>query len=380
MPAQATDQQPVWPDAGRALLVRRELAAKPPLVRADDVRALRSLLADVAAGEAHVLQAGDCAEDPADRGPAAVAGKVVLLDLLAGELERTTGTPVVRVGRIAGQYAKPRSRATESVGGVELPVYRGHLVNGPEPDPASRRPDPRRLLSCYDAASTVLGLLRGTGVWSSHEALLLDYEEPLLRRDGPERVLTSTHWPWIGNRTNRAGGRHAGMLAGVANPVAAKVGPGVAVADLLALCARLDPHREPGRLTFVARMGADAVAARLPPLVTAVRAAGHPVIWLTDPLHGNTVATPDGRKTRVLTTVVREVVAFQEAVAAGGGVAGGLHLETTPDPVTECAADESGIDSRGDGYTSLCDPRLNPEQAIEVVSAWRALPGTAKSP
>ncbi|MGW5052718.1 3-deoxy-7-phosphoheptulonate synthase [Actinokineospora sp. NPDC004072] len=374
-------QQPEWPDQRHVRLVRAELAARAPLVRAENVAALRRLLARVAAGEMHVVQAGDCAEDPDECTPVYVARKVALLDLLAGVLKMATGRPVLRVGRIAGQFGKPRSRPTERVGGADLPVYRGHMVNRPEPDPLLRLPDPRRLLTGYDAASAAMGYLCwrtrerqprvAASVWTSHEALLLDYELPMLRRDeAGRRLLTSTHWPWIGNRTNQVDGPHAALLAAVENPVACKVGPGMDPDELVALCELLDPFRTPGRLTLIARMGADAVGERLPPLVAAVRAAGHPVVWLTDPMHGNTVNGPNGLKTRFLETVVREVVGFQRAVAAGGGVAGGLHLETTPDAVTECVADASMIDHVGDKYTSFCDPRLNPKQAIAVVSAW----------
>ncbi|MER7763394.1 3-deoxy-7-phosphoheptulonate synthase [Streptomyces sp. NPDC097619] len=378
-PEQALHQPP-WEDPAHVARVREELGARPALVRAADVDALRAVLARVAAGEAHVVQAGDCAEDPAECTPGSVARKVGLLNMLAGALQMKTHTPVVRAGRMAGQFGKPRSQPTERVGELELPVYRGHMVNSPEPDPELRRPDPDRILAGYGAARDVMEYLGwtptgrgriGAPVWTSHEALLLDYEVPLLRRDERGRLLlASTHWPWIGERTRQIDGAHVGLLAEVANPVACKVGPRMTAAELLELCARLDPRREPGRLTLIARMGAGAVAERLPGLVEAVRTAGHPVIWLTDPMHGNTVTTPDGYKTRFLQTVTREVEEFQLAVRAGGGTAGGLHLETTPEDVTECVTGRSRIDRVGTRYTSFCDPRLNPEQALSVVSAW----------
>jgi 3-deoxy-7-phosphoheptulonate synthase len=375
-------QQPEWEDDEQIDLVRRELAARAPLVHADDVRVLRERLAAVARGEAHLVQAGDCAEDPDESTPEPVHAKAAVLDLLAGTLKLMTRRPVVRVGRMAGQFAKPRSQSTEVVDGVELPVYRGHMVNLPEADEDSRRPDPLRLLTCYMAASEItrnLGWLdtprRPHGepaVWTSHEALLLDYELPLVRTtaDG-ELLLTSTHFPWIGERTRQVDGAHVALLAEVVNPVACKIGPRTGVDELLALCERLDPRREAGRLTLVARMGADVVAERLPALVEAVRRAGHPVIWLTDPMHGNTVTAPSGHKTRCLDTVEREVRAFRYAVEQAGGVAGGLHLETTPDDVTECAAHAGAMDRVGDLYTSFCDPRLNPGQAVSVVTAWQ---------
>ncbi|MFF0753033.1 3-deoxy-7-phosphoheptulonate synthase [Streptomyces sp. NPDC004267] len=374
-------QQPPWEDEAEVLRVRKELAALPALVHAEDVHTLRTVLARVAAGEAHVVQAGDCAEDTAECTPGHVARKAGLLNVLAGRLEMHTCFPVVRVGRLAGQFGKPRSRPTERVGDLELPVYRGHMVNSPEPDPELRRPDPRRLLGGYEAARAAMAHLGwldepgrtriGAPVWTSHEALLLDYEVPMLRRQPDGRLLlTSTHWPWIGERTRQLDGAHVALLAEVVNPVACKVGPGMTADELLALCERLDPGREAGRLTLIARMGAGTVAERLPALVGAVRAAGHPVSWLTDPMHGNTVNTPSGLKSRFLETITREVDEFQHAVAAGGGVAGGLHLETTPDDVTECVRDASQVDLVGTRYTSCCDPRLNPDQALSVASAW----------
>ncbi|MER5769513.1 3-deoxy-7-phosphoheptulonate synthase [Streptomyces sp. NPDC001985] len=374
-------QQPDWDHDPRLPAVRGELARRPPLVRSADVHRLRSALARVAEGSAHLVLAGDCAEDPAECTTGDVARKAGLLHVLAGTLMMATHTPVVRVGRIAGQYAKPRSRPTERVGGVELPVFRGHMVNGPEPDAACRRPDPTRILDGYRAAAASMRRLgwrestapheADTPVWTSHEALLLDYEIPMLRREpSGELLLGSTHWPWIGERTRQLDGAHTALLAHVVNPVACKVGPGMTADELVALCGRLDPRREPGRLTLIARMGAETVGRVLPPLVAAVRAAGHPVIWLTDPMHGNTVTTPTGLKTRYVETVVQEIQRFRTAVRQSGGVAGGLHLETTPDQVTECVTNESHVHEVAEKYTSFCDPRLNPGQATAVVAAW----------
>jgi 3-deoxy-7-phosphoheptulonate synthase len=373
-------QQPRWDDLEQTELVRKELSLRAPLVRADDVRVLREQLARVAAGEAHIVQVGDCSEDPDESTPEHVHRKAAVLDLLAGALKLITRRPVVRVGRIAGQFGKPRTSDTEIIDGVELPVYRGHMVNSPEPDAESRRPDPLRLLTGYMAASEITRNLGWHGarrphaestVWTSHEALLLDYEVPMVREQpSGELLLTSTHFPWIGERTRQVDGAHVTLLAKVVNPVGCKVGPTMTEDELLALCKRLDPEREPGRLTLVARMGADNVAERLPALVGAVRRSGHPVIWLTDPMHGNTVRTPSGHKTRLVTTVEREVRAFKHAVESAGGVAGGLHLETTPDDVTECARHAGDIGRVGDVYTSHCDPRLTPDQAISVVTAW----------
>ena len=374
-------QQPAWEDLGLLAETTAELETRPGLVGWSEVAELRALLAEVAAGRLQVVQAGDCAEDPTECEPGYVARKVALLDALAGVMSLRSPRPVVRIGRMAGQFGKPRSRPTETVGGVELPVFRGHLVNSPEPDPELRRPDPLRLLAGYDAAATAMDGLRllaaakpvpGTPVWTSHEALLLDYEGPLLRcNDAGLSYLASTHFPWIGERTRQPEGAHVALLATVANPIACKVGPTMTADELLRLCALLDPRRDAGRLTLIARMGADAVSERLPALVTAVREAGHPVIWLTDPMHGNTVAGPDGLKTRLVETVVREVAGFQEALASVGAVAGGIHLETTPDEVTECAHDATQISRVSEKYTSFCDPRLNPSQALRVASVWR---------
>ncbi len=376
-------QQPDWPDPAQVQWVRSVLAARPPLVALDDVRTLRTLLARVAAGEADLLQCGDCAEDPDDCTPERVWRKSAVLDVLAGTLKLADHRPVVRIGRIGGQFAKPRSRPTERIGGRELPVFRGHMVNGPEPDPDSRRPDPLRILTGYMAARDIVEHLGWPGpaaragapveppVWTSHEALLIDYELPMVRDLGAgRRWLGSTHFPWIGERTRQLDGAHVALLAGVCNPIACKVGPAMTAGEIVELCARLDPRREPGRLTLIARMGAGLVADRLPTLVEAVRTAGHPVIWLCDPMHGNTITSAHGAKTRLLGTVREEIRAFRRAVAEGGGVAGGLHLETTPDPVTECVEYLEHLDESGACFSSLCDPRLNPEQAAAVVSVW----------
>ncbi|MET9437044.1 3-deoxy-7-phosphoheptulonate synthase [Streptomyces sp. NPDC006551] len=376
-------QQPDWAHHPRLDTARAHLRRMPALVDIEAVHRLRSLLSEAAAGHLQIVQAGDCAEDPAEATPEDVARKTALLDVLAGTMKLASGRPVLRVGRLAGQFGKPRSRPTETVNGVELPVYRGHLVNRPEPDAELRRPDPDHLLSGYRAASDTMHYLgwRGTAgrrsefgvpVWTSHEALLLDYELPMLRRepDG-SLLLASTHWPWVGERTRQPDGAHIALLAAVSNPVAVKVGPGMTPQELLALCERLDPERSPGRLTLIARMGAENAPRKLPALVEAVTAAGHPVLWLSDPMHGNTVSGPEGLKTRLVETVVCEIQAFQDAVCAGGGVAAGLHLETTPEAVTECVSDAVALDRIGDKYLSFCDPRLNPQQAVEVTSAWR---------
>ncbi|WP_063789970.1 3-deoxy-7-phosphoheptulonate synthase [Streptomyces sp. MMG1121] len=387
-------QQPEWDDPSQARRIREVLAARPPLVKAEDVRALRTLLAHVARGNALVVQAGDCAENPGECDAEYVSRKSAVLDMLAATLKMATHKPVVRAGRIAGQFAKPRSKPLERIGDLELPVYRGHMVNGPEPTPESRRHDPLRLLTSYMTASDVMEHLGWRGparsghqplieprMWTSHEALVLDYELPMIRELGDgRRWLGSTHWPWIGERTRQLDGAHLDLVADIVNPVAVKVGPTTTVEEITILCERLDPLREPGRLTLIARMGAEVVSGRLPALVEAVRLAGHPVIWLSDPMHGNTVAGPDGHKTRLLETMAREIRGFLVAVTDAGGTAGGLHLETTPDDVLECATDVSEFEGRPVRRTSLCDPRLNPEQAVALVSAWTGAGTRATAP
>ncbi|CAL9635396.1 Phospho-2-dehydro-3-deoxyheptonate aldolase [Streptomyces sp. enrichment culture] len=380
-PRPAAEQQPDWGDRRLLRRVRAELRERPGLVTAEDTARLRELLGEVATGKRRILQAGDCAEDPADCTASGVRRTVRLLDELAGVMQAGTGRRVLRIGRLAGQFAKPRSRPVDRSGGLELPAYRGPMVNAPEADPVAREPDPRRLLTGYDLSRTVQSALAaqgrgpvgdaGSAVWTSHEALLLDYEQPLLRTsggDGP--LLASTHLPWIGERTRQPDGAHVQLLSRVVNPVACKIGPTTTAGELLALCAVLDPDRSPGRLTLVVRMGADGVRDALPPLVRSIRAAGHPVIWLCDPMHGNTVRAADGRKTRIVAALIDEVEAFQDVVLAEHGAAGGLHLEATGHPVAECVW-ASG-EAPGAPYTTLCDPRLNPVQARHVALAWHA--------
>lgn len=372
-------QQPDWPDRQRLGRIRADLATRPGLVGAAAVARLRGLLAEVSAGRMRVVQAGDCAEDPAECGPEHLRAKAGMLDELATVMRAHCERPVLRIGRLAGQFAKPRSAPTERVGDRELPAYRGPMVNGVAPE--ERVPDPDRLLTGYHLSRSALRHLadgrRGVDgpdesvVWASHEALLLDYEVPLLRRaSSGELFLSSTHLPWIGDRTRQLDGAHVRLLASVVNPVACKVGPSITADELLRLCAVLDPDREPGRLTLVARFGADLVHAALPPLVRAVRRAGHPVVWLCDPMHGNTVQGPDGRKVRHVRALVREVEGFQDVMLAEHGLAGGVHLEATPNDVAECRWSPDEVTDKP--YTTLCDPRLNLPQAVDVVSAWWA--------
>ncbi|MFD5970756.1 3-deoxy-7-phosphoheptulonate synthase [Streptomyces sp. NPDC060311] len=370
--ARPARQQPDWPDPGAVAAVTGELAGAPGLVSGSDATALRALLAGAAAGRLRVLQGGDCAEIP-DRATAERAARAgELLRSLGDAFAARAGRPVVTVGRIGGQYAKPRSEPVEVRDGRELPVFRGHLVNDPAFEAGARRPDPYRMLVGYRAAATVADVLAGVRprVWTSHEALVLDYEMPLLRREPEGLVLTSTHWPWIGERTRQLDGAHVELLSRVVNPVAVKVGPAMTAAELAGLCERLDPDREPGRLTLIARLGAGRVDSLLPGLVAAVRRAGHPVVWLCDPMHGNTLRGPGGRKIRVVGSLVSEVRGFHAAVTAERGTPGGLHLEVTADPVVECVSDAAEAPWPVGAPEPLCDPRLHPGQARQVVDAW----------
>ncbi|MBZ4317855.1 3-deoxy-7-phosphoheptulonate synthase [Streptomyces huiliensis] len=379
VPAGRHHQEPPW--AGHPALgeVSGRLSTAPPLVSVDEVGRLRDELAAVARGDALVLQAGDCAENLEECGPEQAAARVTVLDALGDHLERSSGRRVVRIGRLAGQFAKPRSQPTERVGGRELPVFRGHMVNSAEPTAEARRPDPWRMLRAYEAAGTVLDAVRkrrgdrDTGPWASHEALVLDYELPLVR-GGPEAVgplLTSTHLPWVGERTRQPGSRHVTLLASVANPVACKIGPTATPDEVLLLSRLLDPGRTPGRLTLIVRMGRAVVAEALPPLVAAVRRAGHPVVWLCDPMHGNTVRAVGGRKTRYLPDLIAEAAAFRAVLEQQGQHAGGVHLETAADDVSECVGGPVGSpDALARRYTTLCDPRLNPEQARRFLNTW----------
>jgi 3-deoxy-7-phosphoheptulonate synthase len=321
-----------------------------------------------------VLQAGDCAESFGDATLSHTAAKVALLDRLAAALHRQTGRGVVRLGRIAGQYAKPRSQAVETVGGTQIPVFRGHMINSAKPDAAARQHDPRRMLWALHAGGEVMRALAAhragdpAGPWSSHEALVIDYESALVRTGPSGRpFLGSTHLPWVGERTRQLDHAHVRLLAAVRNPVACKLGPGTDPATVTELCAVLDPEREPGRLALIVRMGR-AIDGVLPAVVRAVRDAGHPVVWLSDPMHANTVRAASGHKTRHLTDMVAEVRAFRRVLAEQRAHAGGLHLEVATADVTECVGgpvpDDRALHLR---YTSLCDPRLNPAQALQLI-------------
>jgi 3-deoxy-7-phosphoheptulonate synthase len=365
-------QQPAYPDAEALVAASRELAAYPPLVAAAEAHALKSALAEAQAGRAFLLQGGDCAESFAEFAPENVRLNAGLIATVASRLEEASGVPAVRVARIAGQFAKPRSRAFERKGGRRLPVYRGDIVNGAEFDEPSRRAQPERMFRAYAQSAATLSHLSAsagrTPVWTSHEALLLPYEEALVRRDGAGWYGSSAPFLWIGDRTRFDGSAHVELLRGLTNPVGVKCGPSLTSDLLLRLLDRLNAVREAGRITLIARMGAWRLGQVLPPLLRAVRAEGHPVLWCCDPMHGNTIRLRNGYKTRPMARVLAEVNNFFDACRAEGAHPGGLHLEMTGHDVAECTGGAGGPTERDlpAGYRSQCDPRLNPAQALEV--------------
>lgn len=405
--------------------VTAELAEKPPLVFAGECDQLRERLAAVAAGEAFVLQGGDCAETFEGSTADAVRDKLETLLQIAVVLTYAASVPVVKIGRMAGQFAKPRSRPTESRNGVELPAYRGEAVNGFEFTPEARRPDPARLLRAYASAAVTLNLCRafanggyadlhqahawnqdfvakspagqryeqlageidralafmkacgadseelhGVEFYSSHEALLLEYERALTRIDGRTGAPydLSAHLVWIGERTRDPNGAHVEFCRRVRNPIGVKLGATSSAEDALALIERLNPDHEAGRLTFITRLGASKIRDVLPPLVEKVTERGSPVAWVCDPMHGNTFEAPSGHKTRRLDHVLDEVAGFFEVHRALGTHPGGIHVEFTGDDVTECIGGGHEIveDDLHHRYETACDPRLNRRQALDL--------------
>ena len=403
----------------------------PPLVFAGEARALTSQLGHVANGEAFLLQAGDCAESFDAFGADAIRDKLKVILQMAVVLTYSSGVPTVKVGRIAGQFAKPRSSSTEIIDGVEFPSFRGHLVNDITPTEAARLPDPNRLLQAYHQSSSTLNLLRAftkggyadlrqvhtwnqefvasstegrryervadeidralrfmqacgintttqpnlhqVDFYTSHEALVLGYEEALTRQDSitGEWYDCSAHMVWIGERTRQLDGAHVEFFSGINNPIGCKLGPTATAEEAIALCERLNPERIPGRLTFITRMGADKIEAGLPPLLAAVRDAGHPVVWTCDPMHGNTFSAPDGHKTRRFDDILAEIAGFFAAHNSEGTWPGGVHVELTGDDVTECLGGSFEIldTDLGSRYETMCDPRLNGRQSIDLAFA-----------
>ena len=419
------EQQPEWPDQAALQDVVARLRLLPPLVFAGECDQLKERLGAVARGEAFLLQGGDCAETFADSTADSIRDKLKTLLQMAVVLTYGARVPVVKVGRIAGQFAKPRSSAIETRDGVTLPSYRGDAVNGQEFTAEARRHDPERLLRVYNTSAATLnlvraftqggladlrevhawnqGFVRGAGagqryeamasdidramafmlacgvnpdalravdLYSSHEALLLDYERALTRIDSRTGLPydVSGHLLWVGERTRALDGAHIEFAASVRNPVAVKLGPATTSEEALALVDRLDPDGEPGRLTFVSRMGAERVRDALPPLVDKVTASGAVVAWVCDPMHGNTYEAPDGLKTRRFNDVIEEVQGFFEVHRDLGTCPGGIHMELTGDDVTECIGGSGGLveSDLPMRYQTACDPRLNHQQSLEL--------------
>ena len=417
-------QQPQWPDEAHIARVRDELGKLPPLVFAGEVDRLRERIAQAAAGNAFVLQGGDCAETFEGATADKIRARVRTVLQMAVVLTYGASLPVVKMGRMAGQFAKPRSKDTETRGEETLPSYRGDIVNGFDFTDEARRPDPERILRGYHTAASTLNLVRGftTGgfadlrqvhEWNKgfarnpamaryealateidravrfmsacgadfqalrdvefyvgHEGLLMDYERPLTRVDSRTGTPydTSAHFIWIGERTRDLDEAHVEFFRHVRNPIGVKLGPSTTPDTMLALAEKLDPQREPGRLTFITRMGAGKIREALPPLLETAKAEGLGALWVTDPMHGNGVTTPNGYKSRRFDDIVDEVKGFFEAHRAAGTHPGGIHVELTGDDVTECLGgseliDEALLESR---YETLCDPRLNHMQSLEL--------------
>jgi 3-deoxy-7-phosphoheptulonate synthase len=417
-------QQPQWPDAEALAVAVAQLRVKPPLVFAGEADVLREHLAAVARGEAFVLHGGDCAESFAEATADRIRNKIKTILQMAVILTYGASLPVIKIGRMAGQYAKPRSSDDETRDGVTLPAYRGDIVNRIGFTPEERTPDPARLVEAYNTSAATLNLIRAfthggfadlrlvhewnkgftrnpayskyeqtageidravrfmgaaggdfdalktVDLFSSHEALLLDYERALTRIDSRtgDPYDCSAHLLWIGDRTRQLDGAHVEFMSTIKNPIAVKLGPATAPSEALALIERLNPDSIPGRLTFVARMGADKVRDVLPAIVEAVRDAGSPVAWLTDPMHGNTFTSISGYKTRRFETILDEVRGFFEVHKAAGTTPGGIHIELTGDDVTEVMGGTEEIDDTGlaERYETLVDPRLNHQQSLEM--------------
>jgi len=421
-------QVPDYPDAKALADVEAQLATFPPLVFAGEARNLKKALARVAAGEAFLLQGGDCAESFAEHGANNIRDFFRVLLQMAVVLTYAGALPVVKVGRIAGQFAKPRSSPMEKLNGVELPSYRGDIVNGAEFTQASRVPDPQRLVEAYNQSAATLNLLRafahggyaslgrvhqwmlgfvkdpkamdryrqvadriaetlafmqacgldleshpelrGTDVYTSHEALLLGYEQAMTRQDSTtgDWYCTSAHMVWIGDRTRQVDHAHVEYFRGIKNPIGIKCGPSLKPDELVRLIDILNPDNEPGRITLINRFGADKVGDNLPALVRAVKREGRTVVWSCDPMHGNTISAESGYKTRPFDRILQEVKTFFDVHTAEGTHGGGVHLEMTGKDVTECTGGARAISDQdlNDRYHTLCDPRLNAEQAIEL--------------
>ncbi|MFJ6556465.1 3-deoxy-7-phosphoheptulonate synthase [Streptomyces luteogriseus] len=387
LPARAR-QQPEWASLDELKDVLLALENKPPLVDATACADLATELGRAAHGEAFVLQAGECAERFADATPDVVLAKADELHALADEFTAAGGPPAVRMGRIAGQYAKPRSNPTETLAdGTELPVYRGDAVNAPEPTAAARSALPSRLLLAYRHAGTTLSTLleRDLGLagrtapqrtYAGHEALLLEYEQALVRKGTDGRGYGSSgHFLWIGDRTRQPDHQHVQFAASIGNPVGVKIGPSASPEDVRTLVRMLGARRRPGRLSLIVRMGRDRIVPKLTSVLRALGDEASDVAWICDPMHGNTRVNGAGQKSRAVEDVTREIEGFVTALHAHGLRPAGLMLETAHHPVTECVDSAAELASARPlpRYESACDPRLSPRQAREVVAFTAAL-------
>ncbi|CAB5043948.1 unannotated protein [freshwater metagenome] len=418
-------QQPQWPDGAALESAVAELRSFPPLVFAGECDSLKVKVAAAAKGEAFWLQGGDCAETFVAASADSIRNRIKTILQMAAVLQYGSGLPVIKVGRMAGQYAKPRSKDTETRDGVTLPAYRGDAVNDLEFTLAARTPDPSRLVKVYNTSAATLNLVRAftnggfadlrqvhswnqgfvrdssageryeqmareigralaflrsagadpaefrtVDLYSSHEALILEYERALTRIDSRTQLPynVSGHFVWIGERTRQLDGAHVDFMSRIRNPIGVKLGPSSSVDDVLALIDKLDPDREPGRLTFITRMGAGKIREALPNLVEQVTNSGAQVLWVCDPMHGNTYEAPSGYKTRKFDDVMDEISGFFEVHKALGTHPGGIHVELTGDDVTECVGGGEHIshDDLATRYESACDPRLNHTQSLEV--------------
>ncbi|HMI41717.1 MAG TPA: 3-deoxy-7-phosphoheptulonate synthase [Sphingomicrobium sp.] len=364
-------QMPAYPDSAALAAVELRLGEAVPVASTEDSARLAKEIARVAAGEAFVLQGGDCAESFGEGGAANIGATVDLFGAMSVLIAEGLGVPVVRIARIAGQFAKPRTSDVETRGGLSLPAYRGDIINGPRFDAASRTPDPARMLRAHHGSLYAAQLLQGSGVYTSHEALLLPYEQALTRRDGDRRWWSvSGHSLWLGDRTRQTHGAHVEFLRGIANPIGIKIGPEVEPNELLRLCEMLDPDNRPGRLMLIGRFGAAQISERLPRLMRATRGAGLAAVWMSDPMHGNTLQV-GGIKLRRIDDIMSEIADFFSIARAERVHPGGVHLEMSALDVTECIGGRgpASIDELSRNYLSACDPRLNHDQALDLAGA-----------
>ncbi|MDR3606353.1 MAG: 3-deoxy-7-phosphoheptulonate synthase class II [Oligoflexia bacterium] len=367
-------QLPTYPDPEKLAAVERQLSAQPPLVAASETRRLKTRLTEVCQGNAFLLQGGDCAESFGESSRESIRDNFQILAEMAKIVSKHRDLPVVQVGRVAGQFAKPRSSQLETRNGMTLPAYRGDLINRFEFTREGRTPDPQRMETAYAFSAAKLEVLRtfSDEFYTSHEALLLPYEEALTRREEDNSWYDgSAHMLWVGERTRQLDGAHIEFARGIENPIGLKCGPDLAADELLQLIEFLNPANEPGRLTLITRMGYQKISSKLPPLIRAVQSAGHRVIWCCDPMHGNTTVTANGYKTRAFGHVLEEAKRFFEIHHAEGSHGGGLHFELTGKDVTECTGGSPEIreEHLAEGlYETLCDPRLNARQALELAT------------